>query len=86
MILTTQANQKSAIFVTIGIFLDKGSNFQPGVLNGCHDVLMMSMNLSNIAIINFHHADYRCMISGIRKIEAINLIQNVNLSKKSGTL
>ena len=26
-------------------FLDKGFNFQPHVCNGCHDVLMMSMNL-----------------------------------------
>ena len=26
-------------------FLEKGFNFQPHVCNGCHDVLMMSMNL-----------------------------------------
>ena len=31
-------------------FLDDGFKFQPNVFNGCHDVLMMSMNLSNIAI------------------------------------
>ena len=30
-------------------FLDKGFNFQPYVCNGCHDVLMMSMNLRDIA-------------------------------------
>ena len=41
-----QANQKSDI-CCIGI--DKG--FQPGVCIGCHDVLM-SMNLSEIAILN----------------------------------
>ena len=33
-------------------FLDKGFKFQPNVYNGCCNVLMMSMNLSNIAIIN----------------------------------
>ena len=33
-------------------FLDKGFKFQPNVYNGCCNVLMMSMNLSNIAILN----------------------------------
>ena len=30
-------------------FLDKDFKFQPNVCNGCHDLLMMSMSLSNIA-------------------------------------
>ena len=30
-------------------FLNKGFNFQPHTCNGCHDVLIMSMNLSDIA-------------------------------------
>ena len=30
--------------------LDKGFNFKPIVCNGCHDLLMMSMNLSDIAV------------------------------------
>ena len=29
-------------------FLNKGFNFQPNVCNRCHDLLMISMNLSNI--------------------------------------
>ena len=40
-------------------FLDKGFKFQPDVCSGYHDVLMMSMNLSNIAILNIHGVDYR---------------------------
>ena len=47
---------------------------------------MMSMNLSDIAILNIHGADYRCIISRISKSEAINLMQNINLMEKSGTL
>ena len=31
-------------------FLDKEFNFQPYVCNGCRDVLMMSMNLSDISM------------------------------------
>ena len=30
--------------------------------------------------------DYCCMITGISKSEAINLMQNINLTKNSGTL
>ena len=46
----------------------------------------MSMNLSDIAILNIKHSDYRCIISLISKNEAINLIQNADLTKRSGTL
>ena len=31
-------------------FLNKRFKFQPSVCNRCHDLLMMSMNLSDIAI------------------------------------
>ena len=67
-------------------FLAKGFKFQPDVCNGCHDALMMSMNLGNIAIPNIHGADYCCIISRISKSEAINLMQNVDLTVKSRTL
>ena len=33
-------------------FLDEGFTFQPDVYNGCYDVLMMSSNLNDIAILN----------------------------------
>ena len=41
------------------------------------------MNLSNIAISNIEGSDYRCVISGISKSETINLLQNVDLTKKA---
>ena len=47
---------------------------------------MMSMNLSNVAILNIKSTDYRCIISGISKSEAINLMQNIDLTEKSRTL
>ena len=40
------------------------------------------MNVSNIAILNIKCADYCCIISGISKSKAINLMQNINLTKK----
>ena len=67
-------------------FLNYSFKIQPNVCYRCHDLLMMSMNLSNIAILNIKGSDYRCIISLISKNEAINLLQNVDLTKKSGTL
>ena len=48
-------------------FLDKGFQFQPNICNGCHDVLMTYMNLSDIAILKIHRFDYCCIINGISK-------------------
>ena len=56
-------------------FLSKGFKFQPNVCNECHDLLMISMNLSDIAILNIKSAHYCCIISGINKSEAMNLMQ-----------
>ena len=44
------------------------------------------MNFSEIVILNIKGADYRCIISGISKSEAIHLQHNTNLSEKMGTL
>ena len=66
-------------------FLNKGFNFQPNVCNRCHDLLMISMNLSNIYNLNIKNADYHCNISRVTKNEAINLMRN-DLSEKGGKL
>ena len=47
---------------------------------------MMSMNLGDITILNIKDSDYHCIISLIRKNEAINLMQNADLTKTSRTL
>ena len=57
-------------------FLDKRFKFQAHVYNGCYDVLIMSMNLSDTAILNINGADYCCIIKKVSKSEAINLLQN----------
>ena len=65
--------------------LNSGFPFQLYVCNRCHDLVMMSMNLSDVAILNIKSANYDC-ISGISKSKAIDLMQNIDLTKKSGTL
>ena len=67
-------------------FLNYSFKFQPNVCNRCHDLLMMSINLSDIAILNIKGSDCDCIISLISKNEAINLMQNADLTEKSGTL
>ena len=63
-------------------FLNYSFKFQPNVCNRCHDLLMISMNLSDIAVLNLQGSYYGCIIS----LEAINLMQNTDLTEKSGTL
>ena len=46
-------------------FLNKGFKFQPIVCNLCHDLVMISINLSNITIVNIKDFDY-CYI--VRRI------------------
>ena len=55
--------------------------FQPNLRNRCHDLLMMSIKL-NIAILNIKAAGYCCIIRGVIKGEAINLIQDIDLTEK----
>ena len=47
---------------------------------------MMSVNLSDIAILNIKSSDYRCIIRLISKNDAIRLLQNPYLTGKNGTL
>ena len=43
------------VFCHYGYFLNKGFKFQSNVCYRCHDLLMKSMNLSDIAILNIKH-------------------------------
>ena len=63
-------------------FLNKGFKFQPNVCNRCHDLLMLSMNLIDIAILKIKTTDYRSVISRISKGETINIMQNIDFTGK----
>ena len=68
LMLIKQGNQMRVIVVNIGIFLNKGFKFQTHVCNRCHDLLMMSVNLSDIAVIlKVKSAGYFFIISGIHR-------------------
>ena len=75
---------KNVWFATIGFYLNHGLNhvfngspmyvIDP-LCNGCHDLSMLSVNTSNIAIITVKNVDYRCIIHN-SKSEAVNLLKN----------
>ena len=52
------------------------------VYGGCHNVLIMSVILKDVAILNIFSVDYCCIITGISKNEALNFLQNTDFSKK----
>ena len=64
-------------------FLDKGCKVQLYLCNVCHDLLQMPMNLGNITILNINGADYHCIINRISKNEAIKIMRNIKLNKKT---
>ena len=66
-------------------FLNNSFKFQPNVFNRCHNLLMISMNLSDIAILNIKGSDYRCIISLISKYKVTNPMQNAKWTEKRGT-
>ena len=67
-------------------FLNYSFLFQPNVCNRCQDLLMMPINLSNIAILNIKGSVYCCIISLISKNDAMKFSQNTDLTEKYGTL
>ena len=64
------------------LFKDIGYKLEPNVCNKCHDVLTRAFKLRNIAILNLKGANYRCILRGISKIEAVSFLNNPMLEDK----
>ena len=53
-------------------FFNHGFKFQDSVCNGSHDLTILRLNISDVAIIIFVKGiEYRCIIHDISKYEAI---------------
>ena len=48
-------------------FLNYSFKLQQNVCKRCHDLLMMPINLNDIAILNIKVSDYRCIVNLISK-------------------
>ena len=64
---------KDCNFFRYWYFLNKWCKLQLNISNECHDLIMMSMNFRNIAILDIKDADYLCFIGGLSQSEVINL-------------
>ena len=60
-------HQKSAILRYL-YFTDKMFKFQRNVCNGCHDVLMMSINLNDTAIRNIRRVNIVVLLTELVKV------------------
>ena len=58
------------------LFFNYGFKFQDYVCNGCHDLSMLWLNISDIAIITVKNDYYHCIRYKIKKSKAINLLEN----------
>ena len=77
---------KECIICHYWYFLNKGFRFQSTVCDGCHDISMIFIDINSVVILNIHGVDYFCIIVGITKSEAKNLLRDVDLSEKSESL
>ena len=63
LMLIKQVHERSVDISHHWYFLNYSFKFHPNVCNICHDLLMMSMNLSDFAILNIKGSDYRGIIA-----------------------
>ena len=74
LMLIKQETSKECDICHYRYFLIYSYKFQQNFCNSCHDLLMISIGLSAIAILNIKGCDFYYIISLISKSEAINLM------------
>ena len=52
-----------------------GFKNQDSAFGGCHDLTILSLNISDVTIVTVKYVDYRCIIHNISKSAAINLFK-----------
>ena len=72
----TKNNKNRDCIICHYFFFNHGFKFQDYACNGCHNLTMLSVNISDIAIIAVKNVDYHCIIYNISKSEVINLLKN----------
>ena len=79
--LIKQVYQENVWFVIIGILRILKFKFKPTVCNECSIGRVFSKT-KNIVILNAKGIDYRCMLWGIGKNKAVNILNNSMLEDK----
>ena len=63
----TKSNNSKECIVCYYWFSNHGFKFQNSVCNGCHDLTMLRLIISDFPIIIVKGVDHRCIIRDIRK-------------------
>ena len=71
-----KSNNNKECMIVHSCFLNQGFNFRDYVRSDCHDLTILDVHISNIAIITVKNFDYSCIIHNSSQSEAINLLEN----------
>ena len=82
LIKQVQVYQKNVSFVIVGILKILVINLNCLFVIYVMMVLMTASELKNIAILNVKEVDYRCILWGISKNEAVTILNNSMLEHK----
>ena len=74
-IYPTKSNRSKECMICRYWFFNRGFKFQDSVCRGCHDLTILYLIISDIAIITVENVDYRFIIHNINNSEAIKFIQ-----------
>ena len=78
----TKSNKSKECTICHYWLLNHGFKFKGSIWNGCHDLTMLSVSISDIAIIAVKDVNYCCIIHNISKFEATNLLNNSVLENR----
>ena len=67
------------------LVFNHGFKFQHFICNGCNNLTLLSVNISDIAIITIKSVSYCCIIHDISKSGPINLLKNSVLEDRGYT-
>ena len=79
----SRVNQKSDI-CHYWYFLDKNFNYEPYLVNGCHDLMRKTVSFNNVATVSIKGNDYRIHFWPLSKDDAISIMYNSSLNDKAG--
>ena len=75
-VVHTTSNRSKECMISHYCFFNHGFTFQDSVCNGSHDLIILYLNISYIAIITVKNVDYHFLICNISKSKTMNLLEN----------
>ena len=77
-----KSNKSKECMICYYWYINHGFKFEDYVYNGCYDLTILYLNISDITINNVKNADYRCIFHNITNSEATNLLESVVLKNR----